>query len=506
MDRQTDTNSGHPRIDSAFQINRYMPWLVLAGAAAIGLAFFAYYYQHDLTMVHYDAKARLLVARRIFDNATPGIQQMGLYWLPLPTLINLPLVTSDVLYRTGILSSLLSVAFFAGAAFFLYRLMFILRSDAFIAAAAAAIFVTTPAVLYVQATPLTESLYFFLFLGGSYFFARFTLTEDRRDLAGASAAIALATLVRYDGWSLWAGMNVMFVLYLLQCRQPWSVKRKYLVVFLLISSLGIISFQSYAFYVTGTPFPQQKDARPLDPYSSGDLFKSFRIYVQCAGDLSGRLVYWAAALGIAIFFTLKRFKPPYLAAYALLHPIPLFVFAYFNGHPYRVRYSVVMVPAIAAFATVWWPARPRHWAKALLVALLVANAVYASPKRQRLLKEATYHVPEINEREQAIEFMNRHYDGRPVLISMGWLAPFLHDWGIPLRYTVHEGVYATWDRALSRPADVVDWIVVEDKDALDQVRVENPNFLRGFKPALRLSNLAIYQKDPHAALGAPLNP
>ncbi len=481
-----------------------MPWLVLAGAAAIGLAFFAYYYQHGLTMVHYDTKARLLVARRIFDNATPGIQQMGLYWLPLPTLINLPVVTSDLLYRTGILSSLLSVGFFAGAAFFLYRLVFMLRSDPFIAAAATAIFVTTPAVLYVQATPLTESLYFFLFLGGSCFFARFMMTEDRRDLVGASAVFALATLVRYDGWSLWAGMNVMFVLYLLQCRRPWSVKRNYLVVFLLISSLGIISFQSYAFFVTGTPFPQQKDARPLDPYSRGDVLKSIRIYVQCAGDLSGRLVYWASVLGLVIFFVMRRLKPPYLAAYALLHPIPLFVFAYFNGHPYRVRYSVVMLPAIAVFATIWWPARSRNWAKVPLVALLAANAVYASPKRHVLLKEATYHVPEIKEREQAIELLNRRYDGRPVLISMGWLAPFLHDWGIPLRHTIHEGVYGTWERALSRPADVVDWIVVEDGDTLDQVRAENPNFLQGFEVALRLSNLAIYRKGPHAATAAPL--
>ena len=37
-----------------------------------------------LTLSHYDAKAHLVVARRVIDSLTPGWKQIGAVWLPLP--------------------------------------------------------------------------------------------------------------------------------------------------------------------------------------------------------------------------------------------------------------------------------------------------------------------------------------------------------------------------------------------------------------------------------------
>ena len=54
-----------------------------------------------MTLSHYDARGHLIVARRIIDSITPGWQQIGAVWLPLPHLLNMLPVQIDVLYRTG---------------------------------------------------------------------------------------------------------------------------------------------------------------------------------------------------------------------------------------------------------------------------------------------------------------------------------------------------------------------------------------------------------------------
>ena len=59
------------------------------------------YARADLTLSHYDARAHLVVARRVVDSLTPGWRQLGGVWLPLPHLINLIPVQWDSSYRTG---------------------------------------------------------------------------------------------------------------------------------------------------------------------------------------------------------------------------------------------------------------------------------------------------------------------------------------------------------------------------------------------------------------------
>ena len=84
----------------AVQENRYVRVVnasrsILVLGATVGLGSFAYYKALGLTTAHYDAKAHLVVARRIVDSLEPGYLQMGIHWLPLIHLLYLPLVRSD---------------------------------------------------------------------------------------------------------------------------------------------------------------------------------------------------------------------------------------------------------------------------------------------------------------------------------------------------------------------------------------------------------------------------
>src|ERR1041384_7338241 len=58
------------------------------GAAAAGALVALHYHRLGLTLSHYDARGHLVVARRIFDSITPGWQQIGAVWLPLPPPLN----------------------------------------------------------------------------------------------------------------------------------------------------------------------------------------------------------------------------------------------------------------------------------------------------------------------------------------------------------------------------------------------------------------------------------
>src|SRR5688572_5398686 len=62
-----------------------------------------------LTLSHYDARAHLVVARRIADSLTPGSRQLGAVWLPLPHLANLVPVQVDWAYRTGAVGVAISI-------------------------------------------------------------------------------------------------------------------------------------------------------------------------------------------------------------------------------------------------------------------------------------------------------------------------------------------------------------------------------------------------------------
>ena len=79
------------------------------------------------------------------------------------------------------------------------------RTSAWIAAL---IFALNPNLIYMQATAMTESLYLALFVWAAVYFSDF-VRDARHDAAGAAKSlkkcglmVALAMLVRYDGWFL----------------------------------------------------------------------------------------------------------------------------------------------------------------------------------------------------------------------------------------------------------------------------------------------------------------
>src|SRR5438067_11788130 len=119
-----------------------------AVAAATGGSIVAvHYHRLGLTLSHYDARAHLVVARRIADSITPGWQQIGAVWLPLPHLLNALAVQVDVFYRTGASAVAMSVVSYAIADAAIAWIVVALTVYSAAEVAAASVFPLNPNVL-----------------------------------------------------------------------------------------------------------------------------------------------------------------------------------------------------------------------------------------------------------------------------------------------------------------------------------------------------------------------
>jgi hypothetical protein len=135
-----------------------LPSQLAAAAALVASAAWVLFFRQGLVLSHYDAKAHLVVARRVFDNLTPGWQQIGAVWLPLPHLIDLLPVQVDLFYRTGLFASIVSVACLAITTYASARLILLATGSAVGAITCSVLLIFNPNLLYLHTTPMTEPL------------------------------------------------------------------------------------------------------------------------------------------------------------------------------------------------------------------------------------------------------------------------------------------------------------------------------------------------------------
>jgi len=220
-------------------------------ATCASVAALAYYYRHDAVLLYGDAVAHINIARRVFDSRRPGPGQLGTVWLPLPHVLMLPFIISKWAWQTGIGGAIPSMVGYVAGVVGIFRLLWrglqgigASRGRARLAAWLGAVaFGANPNLLYLQATPMGESLYLAFFIWAVVFLAEFVYSlqgageaEDLAHITGAglrrrftgifqisSGGLALrwcgvmllcGMLTRYDGWfvSAWFGGAVLLAM------------------------------------------------------------------------------------------------------------------------------------------------------------------------------------------------------------------------------------------------------------------------------------------------------
>lgn len=488
--------------------------LALASAAA-GCWAAWHYFSIDLTLSHYDAKAHLVVARRVFDSLTPGWKQFGAVWLPLPHVLNVLPVQVDALYRTGLSGVVISVGAFALATTALAYLTWRLSGSRLAGLAASVVFASDPNVLYLQSTPMTEPLLFGLLAASAALVARWLAFPARRPTWQPGLAMAFACLTRYEAWPVTVALLTAALL--ARWRQDgWS--RAALagavrsVARIAAWPLGAVllfivnsKVSTDAWFVTGGFFVAENEAlgRPAEALNQ---------VIRGATRLMGPWTVRLGALGalVALWWALRR--PAHHArsrawlALSLAGTAALPVYAFLQGHPFRIRYMValVLVTAVGAgFAVAAWP---RRWLRVVAAAVVIAVSLGERPPLDAsapMVLEAQWDRPRTAARREVTACLLASFD-RPrhkILASMGSLAHYMQETshaGFRLDDFVHEGTDIIWGEALAAPQRHVQWILFEERaeggDMLTQRRAQDPAFVEGFERVCQSGGVALYRR------------
>jgi hypothetical protein len=473
--------------------------MLLAIVAAIGGAAVARYYANlDLTLSHYDARGHLVVARRIFDSLTPGWQQIGAVWLPLPHLLNALPVQIDLFYRTGASAVAISVASFAVSTAAIGWIVLLVTESAGAAAAAAAVFALNPNVLYLQATPMTEPLLLALTTSGVGLL-----------MAGSSAAgwtFALACLTRYEAWPVTCVALVAAVWARWRAGDEIMTAGRGVAVIAVYPALAVIAFAIFSRAVIGE-WVVSTDFFVPENKSLGDPLLSAAEIGWGVRMLSGATLLAVGTAGSVILAWLgfaSRQKARALIALSLMATATIPWVAFLKGHPFRIRYMVPLIAVEAVGAGVLAGiARPRALRALIAVAVLALAAYELRPldASAPMVVEAQWDRPNGPVRAGVTACLGSPDSGEKIMASMGSLAHYMQETsrsGFAIRNFLHEGNGDLWLAALEDPRPFAAWVLIEEKaqggDMLAKRSREHPGFLGGYARICEGAGLALYKR------------
>ena len=497
------------------------PKVLAALSLAAGAATALFYYRHGLTLSHYDAKAHLVVARRLLDSLTPEYSQIGAVWLPLPHLLNLLPVQVDAFYRTGASAVAISVLAFAVTCYAVAHLVQRATGSSLAALLSVIIVATDPDVLYLQSTPMTEPLLFALMLLGISLVydwvevevevrnrasARRSRAEARRGRAKAGWVLVAACLTRYEAWFVTAALLTLAAVALWRAGRSVPDALKSTAPLAAYPILAIVGFFFHSWFTIGEWFVTGGFFVP-DNIAYRRPYTAFMAVVYGMRMLAGTpfvLIALAGAIVLLWRSLWRTWRAASLVVLALAGFLVLPAYAFYQGHPFRMRYMVAPTVGVAVFVGIaigllqgWW----RH-AAAIAVAVWLAATVRPLDANAPMVQEAQWDIPFSLERRNVTACLIREYRGERILASMGSLAHYMQELshgGINLRDFVHEGNLPYWQEAIELPKGHVGWILVEERaeggDVLAARTSESSEFLSGFHRMCADGGVALYKAD-----------
>jgi hypothetical protein len=312
--------------------------------------------------------------------------------------------------------------------------------------------------------------------------------------------VALAMLVRYDGWFLAAVIAAAAFVFLWRLRPAVGPLRRSLAVFVLLTGAIGAGFLIYNWTISGNalefangPYSaraiQERSRTPSFPTYPGEnsprdatlqLLKISRLNV--AEGFPEYLLFTAAfiALLASIYFS-RRYLP-----WALLWaPVPFYVLCIAWGsvpvyHPewwpfsyYNVRYGLQLLPAIAVFtalacefAAKFFPVRYIAATAALLIAASYFSVWHKTPIS---LREAQANGRERMALEQELAARLKALPpSTTFMMDCGAHPGAMQMAGIHFRRVLRESNPPYWEAALLRPAQSADYIIAFPGDAVDR--------------------------------------
>ena len=178
--------------------------------------------------------------------------------------------------------------------------------------------------------------------------------------------------------------------------------------------------------------------------------------------------------------------------------------AFYQGHPFRMRYMIAPVVGVAVFVGIavgLLPGRLRTLGAAVVTLLLVVT-VRPLDLGAPMVQEAGWDRPFSIGRRAVTSCLMRDYNHKPILASMASLAHYMQELsneGLRIRDFVHEGNLPYWQEAIESPKARVGWILIEEQaeggDVLAGRARASSDFLSGFRRVCAGGGVALYKAE-----------
>lgn len=474
---------------------------VAAGLCVVSVATFWFLYRRGMTNLYLDGVAHVNIARKVIDHPDSSIWQryiqIGTPWLPLQTVLILPFVANDWMWRTGAAGSLVSMASFVAAALALCGIAANLYPEAGWSARGmvVAAFALNPSALYMQATPMSELPFMAALALAVYGFQRWNLQRTPRRLVTAGVMMAAATLARYEAWPVAAGAALLVGLF---SSGGMIARAKAVIGYSLPITGGLAYWLWHNWAIYGDPL-----AFATGPHSARGILAqnqalqgwasvfvgngpaSIALVGTAAAVCAGPLLLLMAGTGLLNVVIKNRRTPARLAPLALLGipflfqalslyrgEIQIFPFSAFGllnvryGLPHLMAISLLLPAAARALC------RSRPLGVALVSSVVAAQyglLLSEGPAQLAVHQEAVrngVNSPPAREIAKASAFLVKHPRGSGVLMYTGALGPVVPRGGLRFSQIIHEGTVRWHELDDAIPNDIFT-VIVKDGDPLD---------------------------------------
>ena len=492
--RRDIANSKHARI---FETAAAIALLSLWSAAWVW-----FFYRGGYLAYYGDAEAHLNIARRILDSRTPGYDEIGSVWLPLPHVLTMLWARHDALWRTALAGSAVSGISFVLAGAFLFAAARRVFEHRTAAVAATLLFAANPNVLYLQSTAMNEPLFMAALMAVLYFTVWFRDAQGWRAWVAvccAGIAALCGTLTRYEGWFL-----IPFAtLYVLVAAQRRRVEKAAL--FAAVACLGPLYWFGHNWWCCSNvldfyngPYAARAIQGTAHYPGFADWAKAWLYFRTAVRWCAGAPLAWLGAAGLVASLAAPKARWP---ALLLVLPgvfyvwsmhssggTPIFVPDLWPSSYYNSRYGLALFPALAFGAAVLVslvPARAQRVAAAAVV-LAAAMPWLIHPRPDAWI---TWKESQVNSearrawtREAAAYLAPRYRRGSGIITTFGDITGIFRAAGIPLRETLTWDNWPLWPAAVARPDLFLweEWAVVMGGDpvqtALLRAGVKGPRY------------------------------
>lgn len=344
-----------------------------------------------------DSVSHVLIPTRVFRGYDVGFPQLGVHWLPLAHVLQLPFAWIGPLYREGTSGVIVSVVTSLVTALYLYRLARLVGASGSTAFVATLMLAASPSFLYMGVVPMLPATIMASATANIYYLTRWAIAPERTGLlVVAGLTLSLTTLSHPDTWPL-VPLELLTVAVVVQRRwRSWVRTRASCMLAFLVGAYGLgfyilmnILIFSHPLAFLGSGVERGKGAetalRPLRGLAG------LAAHPRAVLENAGPALTVVALLGTALYAWRRRREPRFLVPLLLFYPVTWYAFQAATLGSYiipsddlfrfgHVRYGVTVLPALAFFGAVGF----RRRATAALAAVAVLAGAWTMVDRDRV--------------------------------------------------------------------------------------------------------------------------